>query len=807
MTNLQEMIYNVIPQNILDKSSMSELLNIFFKVVDDTCKIAADLPEYINIETDVLADDIMKIYLQNIYKVLKDVEDDVLETGIGGIPHDERKNYCYSDLNLGLQDANDTLFVNNLSTGLHNVDLEEEIVIQDFFNGVSHEYNKKFILKSKLGVTHLTTIEDVTTSGQLVPSELCCSTIPCAVSVVPTCTLNPNLNSFINSYVGNDLAIEILNQVTAPGSVTDCISKSPLEDNATETPYKVGSNWMHIDFYVGQDYIDNQLSLSVLSELSKKINEEHIWSSKNFKQNLGHAKAFYFTYNIIKEVKLDTGSSYFNDMEYMELEEMRTQDGSLMPFNYIVKSLIHEYIYNNVVQPIAHPVGFNGIYKRVLGFNFNDNFCKLIEPDYDAYFIYCINNDTYFDIRTGDGLFGDNGLTAQHFRYNTEIQDLYIFEQHNKAYIRITLTNGYSYRKNFDDSLVLFDNTGIIVKSFNKSCGLSPVKSRIKHIDPTFYIETVNNERDDFNTTDPVTNIKADDVYRIDFNNDGVEEGGYLSNQHTIIYLNNNVQYHIANSRIIQIDSTGNKYNSLDGYSMLYNGLEQSEIVLCKDVIFWDITMKMIDNDKLPHYIIVQEPIPNTGYLSPKSEDIDRTLRQHDNNQNLNSYIESYIGIHGNTEELAYHIINELNNPGPINFLYSSLQGMELNNNDIPEYIEYNVPNQNWGWTVGERVNGDSLINPNITDINTYINNYTGTKLIKDLFLWLHVAHSEQHDISPRFGEYETVGDHFHINNTMTQIIGASLDSTLTMNTDELTLSIGHFLNENLLITDNLLFL
>ncbi len=759
MTQLQEMIYNLSPSNFLDKPSTKELLDIFFKVVDGTCKIAQDIPDYVNIETDVLSNDIMQIYLQNIWQVLQNVKEDVLTKDIGGIPHAERKNYCYSDLNLGLQSATDSVFVNNDSVGLQNIDLQEEIIVQEYFNGIDIEYNKRFMLVDNTGVNFSTTVNDAVLNNKLTPSELCCTTIPCATTAVPSCSLGTNLNEYINSYTGSNLAADILDQLSAPGTVTDCLSKSPAEDIATETPYKIGSNWMYIDFYIGQDYIDQNLSLNSITKLSSRINKEHIWSSKDFKQNLGHAKAFYFTYNIIKEFEIST-SNYFDDLEYIELEEKRTPDGKLIPFNYLVKSLIHEYIYDSVIHPVAHPVGYNGEYKKVLGFNFDDNFCHDLIDVYDVFFVYCIESGKYFDIRDGSGLFGNNGLLGHNFRYNTEISNRYVFTQHGKSYIRITLDNGYSYRKDFTDQLVLIDPTGVIVKTFHESCGLTAIKTRIKCQNPTRYIETIDNERTEYNTTDPVTLTPATEVYRIDFNNDGALEGGFLSDEHTIIYLDNNVQYHIANGRIQMYNSLDNLYAILDNCKILYNGLEQKEIVLCEEILFFHITMKMIDC--IPHHLIIQED-PSLPASPGDSQNLDLSLNQTDSNIDINQFILDYISLYSTDDGIQEHILNHLSPPGPINVTDESLQGIDTNNNNVPEELEYNKQDLDWGWVIGADKFGVLPPNYDKTDINAWVNQYSGNDVHNDIFTWLSTEYNKQHLVSPRFGSFEECAEYFPI--------------------------------------------
>lgn len=773
-TKLQEMIYNVIPPNLLEKNGITELLDVFFKVVDDTCKISSDIPEYVNIDTEVLSEDIMRIYLENIWSIIQSVKGELLQPKLGSVSPTELKNYCYADENLGLTDENTNIFFNNNSVGLLNILPSEEIIVQEYFNGTDTEFNKTFILDNLTGVTHLTTIDDGINNNNIKPSINCCSSIPCVAGNAVACTKDFDINKYIREYTGSNLALDVLNQT--PGVLTDCITDSAPEDNATEPKYKLGSNWMYVDFYVDDEFVKNTFNLSSLLDLKSKINREHIWSSKNFKQNKGHAVAFYFAYNIIKEIKLGDSDTY-QSLEYMNLEELKKANGELIPFNYIVRSLINEEVYKKIIHPIAHPVGFNGVYKRTLGFDFNDNFCKNIIDDYDAFFIYSISTGKYFDVRDGDGIFGTNGSTGNQLRYNSEIQERYIFEQHEKSYIILILNNGYKYVKDFDESLKLLDNSGVIIKVFDKSTGLVPVKTRILSNIPheeSYYFETVDNNRLEYNTIDPITLLPATKVYRIDFNNDGAEEGGFLSNQHTIVYLDNNVSYHIANNRIKMIDSVYNEYNDFGDYRyMLYNGLEYTDDVLCDEIIYWHMKMNMRDNNCIPHNMIIQEPLPTPiTYTDQLSEDLDLDLVQTDEAIDMNSYIETYINNNGSDEGLAEDILDKITH----NLYDSSLQGTDLNNNDVIEWIEYSnnsiLNKKDWGWIIGADDNGVLYPDADDTDINTYVSNIgTPGYSILDILMWQRTQSSLQRKVSPKIGSFDTCSDKFPIEESFNNLM------------------------------------
>ena len=760
MTQLQELIYNVIPPNLLEKDNISKLMDIFFRVVDDACKISADLPEYININTPDLKEDIIRIYLENIHSILEKVKNDVLETGIGDIPFDDRKNYCYSDGDIHLQTVFTNIFLDNSSTGLNNIIVSHELVVQEYFNGVDIEYNKTFILIDNTGLTSLTTVDQAVTNNNIIASSLCCSTIPCALGTLPQCSVGTDISTYINSYTGTNLANDIL--LDFGGVATDCVSNSNVIDNAGEAPYKIGSNWMFVDFYIGKDYIDSNLSLKSLLNTKENINEEHIWSSKNYKQNKGHAVAFYFAYNIIKEVELDSGSSQFDSLEYMKLEEV-FKDEEIVPFEYIVKSLIHEYVYYHVIHPLSHPVGFNGEYQRTLGFNFSDNFCKNKIQDYDSVFIYCIEQGTYFDVRDGDGLFGTNGLQGNLLRYNTEIQDYYYFEQHNKTFVSILLNNGYSYVKGFDDKIVMLDNVGIVLKTFDKSCGFVPIKTIIKCNNPgstTTYLETVDNERTTYNTIDPVTLIPATKVYRIDFNNDGLEEGGFLSNEHSIIYLDNNVQYHIANNRISLQDSLNTEISNMGpNCKMLYNGMGYKDISLCFEKLEWIIYQEMRDTI-VPHYLIVQEDILISNPSS--SENLSLVLNQTDSELNINTYINDYFLSHGNYNNMGNEILTHGNNPYSINIHDESLQGIDVNYDGIPDVI-YLGNKQDWGWILGAKGDGTLLPDYDTVNMNTWIASYVGNNMSRDINIWLDDKYSYLIKVSPKVGKYDNGYDYLDL--------------------------------------------
>lgn len=825
MTQLQEMIYNVIPPNLLEKENITSLLDIFFKVVDDTCKISSDIPEYVNIDTEVLSEDIMRIYLENIWSVLTDVQDSVIESGISGIQPENRVNYCYADENFNLPIQDQNYFDDETSVGLQNISVGEELIVLEYtYNGIT-QTNKKFILTQDTNIDTTTTIQHAVNIGALKNSESCCSVIPCAQSSIPLvpCTLDSDLSTYIGNYTGTDLASDILNQLTAPYAVTDCKSVNPNDVIATEPKYLIGDNWLYVNFYVEGDYVENNLSLNALLNIKDKITREHIWSSKDFKQNKGHAVAFYFAYNIIKEIDLDNGSTNLSSLEYIELEEVKDNNGDLVPFQYIVKSLIHKEVYNRVIYPIAHPVGFNGVYKRTLGFNFNDNFCKNVIDDYDVFFIYCINDDTYFDVREEFGKIVPSS-TGNEVKYNTEIKSRFVFEQHNKTYISLKMYNGYSYNKDFDDTLTLTDNNGIVIKTYNPSCGLVPIKTRLKSTSSEIYLETIDNDRVILNTTDYTTvpNVRADKVYRIDFSNDGAEEGGFLSDQHTKIYLaeevpnivpgaqptyTTGIHYHIANGLIQTYNSDNTtKQNFGNQYKFLYNGMEYKEIQLCLDKrLDWIIHMKMMDSNCIPHYKIVQEQIPvPVGYSYPVSNNLDITLDQTADKYDLNAFIQNYISANGSDFGIANHILTEqsdyLNPPGNIDVIEESLQGIDVDEDGMIDWTQYNTEVLDWGWIIG--ADEDGVLPPDYddTNINTYVNANGSLNVLN----WLSRTYYSQTKVSHKLGKLVSCLDEIHPEEEIRMNIMSSLADIFGPITEEiLNFSISTYFTELITMGDS----
>ena len=690
MTNLENIIRDLVPQNTLDKSTFNDLLSIFFKVLDNTCNIAKDIPDYVNINSEKIAEDIIKIYLQNIWQVLEKVKNDVVYNNLSGITLVDKKNYCYST-NDNVVIENPIELEDNNSTGVYYFNIGDEITVKEYTNGTVLENNKKFVLLNKLGMTPNTTVQEALNNGNLENSIRCCGDIPCAVSSLPSMNLGFNFGTWVKNYNGSDIVQSILDQSTEPYIVTDGVSRNPNGTISERSPYLIGSNWLYIDYFINDDYVKNNLDLRALQDIKKHLNEEHIWSSKSYKESKGTRVSFYFTYNIINTVKINYDPS-LSDVNYIELNEKRDSKGNLIPFNYVVKSLMDSYVYEHVVKPLTHPVGFNGEYKRSLGFNFSENFCKNEIPEYDCVYIYTISDNTYFDIRDLFGSTGNNNT----LRYNVEIQNIYTFSQHNKNYTAITMSNGYTYINDFNNKLYLVDNNGIIVKTYDESAGLVYIKVKIYNSSESFY--PINSP---YHSTTNILNVPATKVYRVEFDNalGQTGEGGFLSNQDTYVYLDNNTFYQSADSRIKYYGMNSNEiYSYAPEYNFMYNTISYNYELVCNDYQEWVISMQMRDTNCLSHWYIVQEDLNNPqGDLS---EDLDLSLTQLDT-YDLNTYLQDYINNNGSYQYLARDLLNKTD----YNFYDGSLQGVDVNNNGIVDFEEYgyngNLFKQDWGFTVG----------------------------------------------------------------------------------------------------------
>jgi len=112
--------------------------------------------------------------------------------------------------------------------------------------------------------------------------------------------------------------------------------------------------------------IDN---LRIVADIDKSINSEYINAAGSFKTKKGTKSGFFFVYDIINKA----GIQSLNGDSFFELIE-GTNENPNTPYEYTVETSLYKEVFEKTVIPLAHPVGFNWNFIRLLFLNMEDYF-------------------------------------------------------------------------------------------------------------------------------------------------------------------------------------------------------------------------------------------------------------------------------------------------------------------------------------------------------------------------------------------------------------------------------------------------
>lgn len=131
----------------------------------------------------------------------------------------------------------------------------------------------------------------------------------------------------------------------------------------------------------------NISSAPFMTDVEKIINDEYFIANKTFKENIGTIDSIKYIYNLTEYLELATHS---NDFTLTELK----------PFHIRTTGSVFTELYENIVKPLAHPIGFAYEYMHVLNKTFSDLFGIMMI--YDVAKIELRNIDGLFHVFTGD---------------------------------------------------------------------------------------------------------------------------------------------------------------------------------------------------------------------------------------------------------------------------------------------------------------------------------------------------------------------------------------------------------------------
>jgi len=110
-------------------------------------------------------------------------------------------------------------------------------------------------------------------------------------------------------------------------------------------------------------------NLKIVADIDKSIDSQYLNASKSFKTKKGTRSGFFFVYDIINKA----GIQAINTDKFFNLIE-GTKENPRTPYEYTVETSLYKEVFQKTIVPLAHPVGFNWNFIRLLFFTMEDYF-------------------------------------------------------------------------------------------------------------------------------------------------------------------------------------------------------------------------------------------------------------------------------------------------------------------------------------------------------------------------------------------------------------------------------------------------
>jgi hypothetical protein len=268
------------------------------------------------------------------------------------------------------------------------------------------------------------------------------------------------------------------------------------------------------------------------------LNNEYFTTNRKYKQNIGTKSGVNYTYLLAK---------YFQTNEYTESDFKLTE---IKPFHFATEGSIHRELYENVVKPLSHPIGFTSIYTRAIKSSLVDYFG--IERFYDVHKIEVRCLDGAYDVFTPDfddtnvktdfltrvniltdDIFTEAEYDTQVTVYTSKIIDVFTADFVNEQTHRSILFTDGTFLEQFTNPINVYyryyvdqlSNTSNYIRNYDTHCSLYLDYTERSEIT---YTDTIDEIAELFDITSP------DDNYDVDANTtDTVSEteiadaGGY----------------------------------------------------------------------------------------------------------------------------------------------------------------------------------------------------------------------------------------------------------------------------------------
>lgn len=156
-------------------------------------------------------------------------------------------------------------------------------------------------------------------------------------------------------------------------------------------------------------------------DINEILNDEYFTTNKEYKQRVGTKLGIDYTYLLAKYMQ----SNEFTESDF-ELSELK-------PFHFQTSGTIYRELYENVVKPLSHPIGFTYIYNKIIKESLVDLFS--VEKIYDVKSIEVRCLSGHYDVFTSD--IDDTNVKADFLsRINAISGELFTEEEYNE-YINV----------------------------------------------------------------------------------------------------------------------------------------------------------------------------------------------------------------------------------------------------------------------------------------------------------------------------------------------------------------------------------
>jgi hypothetical protein len=240
----------------------------------------------------------------------------------------------------------------------------------------------------------------------------------------------------------------------------------------------------------GTEYYKREL----IYNITNYINDEHFLTIKSYKEKKGTTQAIKYIYDLISTFVLSQDTHY--PFTLTELE----------PFNFKVQGSLPTVFYENIIRPLAHPLGFTYYYEQILELVLEDFYSEInfVYTTYELE-VRCLKStgETY----TFDFLYKPDGTKREVFSVdtflegNTRIKRVFFKDgddkYNNSTYLKqvtsslgqtavyymrsVRLDTGQEYviKKDYNGNIIYDENgeperttTDYVIRSFSDQCSI-----------------------------------------------------------------------------------------------------------------------------------------------------------------------------------------------------------------------------------------------------------------------------------------------------------------------------------------------